>query len=64
MSKLAHSNDATMAEIERNHARDQGDLRRCTTCSAENIIDDPDCPRGGVGCNVITIQPTTAPSEE
>lgn len=58
MSKLAHSCDETMAQIERDAARDEGLLRRCRTCEAENIMDDPECPRGGVGCEFFTVPPT------
>lgn len=61
MSKLAHSDDATMALIERNAAREAGNLRRCRTCRAENIFDDPICPDGGVGCEFFTVSPTTGP---
>jgi hypothetical protein len=49
-----------MAEIERRAAQDAGELRRCTLCEAENIVDDPDCPRGGIGCNVVTVPPNAA----
>lgn len=57
MSKLAHSDEATMAVIERDAAREAGDLRRCALCGAENIIDDPDCPVEGGQCEVFTVQP-------
>jgi hypothetical protein len=58
MSKLAHSNDETMVEIDRNAAREAGELRRCSICEAENISDDPVCPRGGIGCEIETVAPT------
>ena len=57
MSKLAHSSAEHMAEIERRAAIEAGELRRCIVCEAENFIDDPDCPRDGVHCNVITVRP-------
>ena len=57
MSKLAHSNDETMAQIERDWARDQGDLRKCRTCDAENIMEDPECPNDGVHCEFYTVTP-------
>lgn len=60
MSKLAHSHEPTMHEIERKAAIQNFDLRRCSTCGAENVIDEPDCPRGGVGCNVVTVTPNSA----
>jgi hypothetical protein len=62
MSKLAHSSDEHMAQIERDIARENGDLRRCRSCYAENIIDDPECPRGGVCCDIYTVPPTTGPA--
>lgn len=61
MSKLAHSCDETMAQIEADNARENGDLRRCLTCFAQNIVDNPVCRRGGVGCDVITVPPTMGP---
>jgi hypothetical protein len=64
MSKLAHSNAETMAQIEHHAARDNGELRRCAICGAENIIDDPDCPLDGVHCEFFTVPPTVAPSQE
>ena len=56
MSKLSHSSDEFMRQIERDAAIRDGNLRRCTICEAENIVDDPDCPRGAVGCNVVTVR--------
>lgn len=64
MSKLAHSDDATMAEIERNHARDNGDLRKCRTCEVESIVDDPECPLDSVHCEFFTVQPTATLVED
>lgn len=64
MSRLATSHEATMAVIERAAAREAGELRRCATCGAENIVDDPDCPRGAVGCNVFTVRPTVGISRD
>lgn len=61
MSKLAHSDEKTMAEIERDTAREDGNLRRCRMCGAENIIDDPECPRGGTHCDFYTVAPTRRP---
>lgn len=58
MSKLAHSSDEHMAEIERRAAIDAGELRRCTVCEAENTIDNPECPRDGIHCNIVTVRPT------
>lgn len=37
MSKLAHSDDAGMAKIERNAAREAGELRKCRTCDAASM---------------------------
>lgn len=55
MSKLAHSNDETMAEIERRAAIEAGELRKCRTCEAENFVDDPDCPNDSVHCEFYTV---------
>lgn len=55
MSKLAHSNDETMAEIERREAIEAGVLRKCKTCEAESVMDDPDCPLDSVHCNFYTV---------
>lgn len=57
MSKSTHSNDEAMAG-EREAAREAGDLRVCLTCGAENILDDPECPRdAGPACNIVTAAP-------
>jgi hypothetical protein len=61
VSKLAHSNDETMAQIERDAARDEGNLRRCSVCGAEGIVDNPDCPLDGVHCEFYTVPPTVGP---
>lgn len=58
MSKLAHSCDETMQEIERRMAIEDGVLLKCMVCGAENILDPPDCPRGCIGCDVVTVQPS------
>ena len=59
MSKLAHSDDASMAEIERNAAREAGELYRCTVCEAEQIGDPPVCPTDAIHCNVVIVKPKT-----
>lgn len=56
MSKLAHSNDETMAEIERRAAIEAGELRKCQNCGAEGIIDPPECPLDAVHCNFYTVR--------
>ena len=58
MSKLSHSNDAPMAEIERNAAREAGKLYRCTVCEAEQIGDPPVCPIDAIHCNFVIVRPT------
>jgi hypothetical protein len=58
MSKLAHSSDEHMAQIERRAAQDAGELYRCTICEAEQIGDPPVCPRGAPNCNIINVAPT------
>ena len=57
VSKLAHSDDAIMAEIERNTAREAGELYHCTICEAEQIGDPPVCPTDSIHCNVVTVKP-------
>jgi hypothetical protein len=47
-----------MDQIERNAAREAGELRRCSVCEAEQIGDDPICPDGGVGCEFYIVPPT------
>jgi hypothetical protein len=46
-----------MAEIERNRAREDSELRCCSVCGAEQVGDDPVCPRGAVGCEIYTLPP-------
>jgi hypothetical protein len=58
MSKLAHSDEAGMAELERRAAIEAGELYRCLVCGAENFVDQPDCPRGGVHCVIVQLEPT------
>jgi hypothetical protein len=61
MSKLAHSHQPTMNEIDRRHAIEDGvDIRECWACGA-TIIDgkpadectDPDCPQKEGKCDVL-----------
>jgi hypothetical protein len=55
MSKLAHSHDGYMAEIERYDAIQAGELRKCKTCGAEACVDNPDCPLNAVHCEFYTV---------
>ena len=56
MSKLAHSSDAHMAEVERREAIEAGLLRKCRVCDAENIMDDPECPNDAAHCEFYTVK--------
>lgn len=56
MSKLAHSSDTHMAEIERCAAIEAGELTCCTVCEAEGILDPPECPLDCVHCNIVTVE--------
>lgn len=58
MSKLSHSCDVTMAQIERAAAIDAGELFRCRLCDAEQIGDPPVCPTDSIGCGVVVVAPT------
>ena len=55
MSKLAHSSDKYMAEIERRAAIEEGLLRKCRICEAEDVNDDPECPLDAAHCEFYTV---------
>ena len=59
MSKLAHSSEEHMAEIERRAAIEAGELRKCSTCGAEGFVDDPECPLDAVHCEFYTVTKAT-----
>lgn len=56
MSKLAHSSDVHMVEIERREAIKEGLLRKCSVCEAEEINDDPECPNDAAHCEFYTVR--------
>lgn len=43
--------------MERRLAIEEGLLRKCRTCEAENINDDPECPNDAVHCEFYTVRP-------